>query len=257
MGKIETFYVYVLKNTKNGKIYIGSTKNFKKRLQRHFRDLKANKHHPFILQKEYNFYGKICFQGFTVNIFPTLELALEHEQLLIDDCDKLLRYNISKYAKAGDQISYHPFRDKIVANMTKSLLINNAKLSFEEKQEKWAKFGVDNPNYKGREVDKVCKCGITKKIYSKQCEDCYFVFMSGKGNPFYGKTHSEETRSLISQKLKAMNLKPSSMIPVVEGIEYESITAAGKALQISASHVRFRLKSKNKRFVNYIYAESE
>ena len=185
-------------------------------------------------------------------------MALQYEQLLIDGCDKLLRYNVSKYAKAGDQISYHPFRDKIVENMTQNLLAKNGKLSFEEKQAKWARFGQANPNYKGREVDKVCRCGGAKDIYSKQCESCYYAFMNGKGNHFYGKTHSEETRKLISEKLKALNMKPPTMIPViVEGIEYESITAAGKALNLTPSHVLFRLKSKNKRFVNYIYAESE
>lgn len=250
------FHVYILKNIKNGKYYIGSTENFKIRLRTHFYNLKTNQHHSFILQKEYNFYGKACFQGSIVKTFPTRELALQYEQILIDDCDKLLRYNVSKYAKAGDQISYHPFRNKIVENMTKSLLLKNSKLSFEEKQDKWARFGKDNPNYKGREVDKICKCGNIKYIYSKQCDNCRLSNMYGENNSFYGKKHSDKTRKILSEKNKGKNHNPECMIAVIiEGIYYESITAAGKSIGISPSHVLFRLKSKNKRFVNYTYAE--
>ena len=43
---------------KNGKFYIGSTKNFDKRKKRHLKDLKNNLHHCMHLQKSYNKYGE-------------------------------------------------------------------------------------------------------------------------------------------------------------------------------------------------------
>ena len=67
--------IYMILNTYNNKCYIGSTKNFYTRKQKHFRLLVLNKHHSNHLQKAYNKYGKDKF------IFIILE-ECEIEKLL-------------------------------------------------------------------------------------------------------------------------------------------------------------------------------
>ena len=49
--------VYQIRNTVNGKVYIGSAKHFNKRKSQHFHYLKTNKHHSQKLQRSYNKYG--------------------------------------------------------------------------------------------------------------------------------------------------------------------------------------------------------
>lgn len=54
--------VYLIRNIKNGKVYVGQTNNLKLRKQNHFADLKANIHHNKHLQSAWNKYGKENFE---------------------------------------------------------------------------------------------------------------------------------------------------------------------------------------------------
>lgn len=56
------YYIYSITNKLNNKVYIGSTKSFKRRKYSHLNDLKNNKHHSIHLQNSYNKYGKDNFE---------------------------------------------------------------------------------------------------------------------------------------------------------------------------------------------------
>ena len=249
------YTVYKILNDKTGKVYFGSTGNFLRRCSQHKTLLKHGKHHSFILQKEYSFYGKSFFSFHKVEEFPLLEDALTLEQVLIDSCDALLMYNVSKYSRAGDNVSYHPLRSKITEQIKNSLILRSQSMSKQEKLKIWARYGQENFNYKGREKDKICKCGKSKCAYSSLCRLCDFKTRCGQGNSFYGKHHSEETKLKIGDKIKKLNIQPKNIKPViVDGIYFESVTSAAKSLNIGAALVLFRIKSKNKRFKGYFYA---
>lgn len=66
--------VYSITNIKNGKVYIGSSKNLKDRLWHHKYDLRLNKHPNPHLQRSYNKYGKSAFK------FQILEYCEENER---------------------------------------------------------------------------------------------------------------------------------------------------------------------------------
>jgi hypothetical protein len=73
---------------------------------------------------------------------------------------------------------------------------------------------------------------------------------NGEKNPFYGKTHSEETRKILSEKRKGK--KPSNIKQVmINNIMYGSISEASRQLGIGCSTILWRINSKNKRFENY------
>lgn len=61
------FYIYILKNLKNNKVYIGSTNNINRRFYNHLKDLRTNKHYNKHLQHSWNKYGEENF------IFETLD----------------------------------------------------------------------------------------------------------------------------------------------------------------------------------------
>lgn len=78
--------IYKITNTVTKQIYIGSSIVIKDRIQRHFKDLKADKHHSQKMQRSYNKYGK---EGFTVEY---LMIIPEHyrqkiEQWFLDNND--------------------------------------------------------------------------------------------------------------------------------------------------------------------------
>ena len=54
--------IYAIKNKENGKMYIGSTNNLRKRSYEHNSKLKNNYHRNKLLQKDYNEYGKDKFE---------------------------------------------------------------------------------------------------------------------------------------------------------------------------------------------------
>ena len=74
--KYESIGVYVLKNTRNGKEYAGSTNNIARRKAEHFYYLKNNKHHNQHLQRAF---GKDSFDFKIIHMCNSREEASELE----------------------------------------------------------------------------------------------------------------------------------------------------------------------------------
>jgi group I intron endonuclease len=54
--------VYFIRNTENGKVYVGSSEDIRKRKNNHFSSLRGNRHHSAHLQSSFNKYGEECFE---------------------------------------------------------------------------------------------------------------------------------------------------------------------------------------------------
>jgi hypothetical protein len=78
---------------------------------------------------------------------------------------------------------------------------------------------------------------------------------TGEKNAFYGKHHSQETIEKIRQKNLGRKSKYAIKI-IIDDTEYESLTYASLKLNIPIATVLWRLKSKNPKFDNYKYAET-
>lgn len=97
--------IYAIVNKVNGRMYIGSSTNMKKRWSRHRCLLVKNEHHCKYLQNAWNKYGADSFEFQELELCEEQEL-LEAEQRWLDfteDC-----YNINKSA-------FRPNEDVIVA----------------------------------------------------------------------------------------------------------------------------------------------
>lgn len=75
--------IYGIRNLINNKLYIGSSKNLKKRIIAHKCNLKKCKHPNEYLQKSYNKYGLHNFLFFTIELCDITKLC-EREQYFID-----------------------------------------------------------------------------------------------------------------------------------------------------------------------------
>ena len=80
---VEIAGIYMIRNVVNGRVYIGSSKELRRRLYLHKYDLKKNVHHSITLQRAWNKYGPDCFE-FLV-LFQCAESDLEYfEQRSMD-----------------------------------------------------------------------------------------------------------------------------------------------------------------------------
>lgn len=75
--------IYAILNKVNGKRYIGSSKNMKRRWCSHSSNLRLNRHRNIYLQRAWNKYGEDAFE-FIVLLETTKEQLLLTEQLYLD-----------------------------------------------------------------------------------------------------------------------------------------------------------------------------
>lgn len=87
--------IYRIKNNVNQKVYIGSSKNCKKRISEHKRKLLVNKHFNAHLQNSYNKYGSKAF-SFTIIKVCNAETLRQEERLYIQSLPKSARYNLTE-----------------------------------------------------------------------------------------------------------------------------------------------------------------
>lgn len=110
--------------------------------------------------------------------------------------------------------------------------------------------GDANPNWQGGISKSYCGCGKEKVVSAKTCISCRD--QRGDKNPFYNKSHSDETKKKLSEKRKGK--KPSNIKPFYIGdTKYLSLMDAEKATGVKATTIRHRIISKNKKYVNYYY----
>ena len=103
--------IYSITNIKNGKMYIGSSKDINQRLKAHYRELKKGKHINTYLQNSYNKYGRDCFKGKTILKCEESILYIEERKQieLHNTIDRRFGYNLElpstelkgKYSKSA------------------------------------------------------------------------------------------------------------------------------------------------------------
>lgn len=252
------FVTYEFKNIINGNRYIGSSSKYEARCKRHLKDLSKNKHHSLYLQRAYNLYGQNSFVFNILDYHQNTDEMKKAEQSLLDQ--GFCEYNTSKFSSGGDNISNHPNHKHICEKKRleyqHQILINNGKhpskinISFK---------GELNNNWQGgKSKHTCCDCEAIIPSYQKRCMGCnknYLkIIRKGEGNNFYGKYHTEETLQKIRNTKSKLELKlPSNTRQVlIEGVIYESCTAAGKVLGVTTPMILYRIKSTKYPEYNYV-----
>jgi group I intron endonuclease len=235
--------IYQIVNTKNGKSYIGSSKNIKRRFSIHKSALKNNRHHCVHLQRSYNKHGIDTFK------FDILKELIEPtEQQLFDEETKhiqelLPEYNIGGVG-GGDNLTKNPNREDIVKRITETLRQKVSSMSDIERKETWGRSKEKNPNWKGGAsifhcID--CKCEIS--YGHSRCNKCC---KQGEQNPFHGKKHTDEYKKKSSMRMKGR--LPINTNPIVlDGISYISQADAARKLGVSIGSISNWINGKFKR----------
>jgi len=275
--------IYEIKNSKNGKTYIGSSKNIEKRFKRHLNELSKNKHHNIHLQRAWNMYGSSVFIFDIIEICKIEELKIK-EQIFLDDIFETNNhndnyYNIGKKSCGGDNISNNPNRDNIIINMTNANKRRYDNMSVSERKDYGYKMsGVNNPNYGNRWSDELrehlskikkeyfknndnyIKNSTFDEYYGKEKSDELKLNLSicakkriGIKNPFFGKSHSDESKKIISEINKGFKVFSTLKPFTIDDVVFLSLTDASIELKIHITTIRHRLISKNIKYNNYQY----
>lgn len=248
--------IYKIINKENGKFYLGSTHNFQERVERHFNDLENGNHHNLILQRAWDKYGKEVFE---IKRVETVEENLrKREQEFLDEFSPLAEnrdvYNISSCSSGGDLLSQHPNKEEIEKRKSERFREYIKSLSEEERKKKWGRNGKSNPNWKGGiyEEKTTCNCGNDKNYRAEKCRECYDK--SGKNNPFYGKSHTEEAKKKMSETQKG-SYNGDQNKPIIGGEKkYSSLGEAARKLDVNINTISYRLN--NDTFPNWQYLEN-
>ena len=159
--------IYAITNTLNGKRYVGSTKDFKRRIQQHLCLLRSNRHFNVHLQRAWNKYGEDVFRFDVVEMCVGKNL-FHREQLWIDHCGY---YNVSPIA--GAPIGRYASELKVV-HASKIITDGRKRIAEANRKRVWTKESIKKSvsarmeTYKKRRREAV---DAALKILRKQIKD--------------------------------------------------------------------------------------
>ena len=176
--------IYKILNIKTKQIYIGSSINIKQRINRHFKDLKANKHHSLKMQRSYNKYGK---ESFNVEYLLTIpeEYRQKIEQWFLDnnECyfnnEKIVGKPSCSRIFSEEQRKF--LRDRMIGNELWKLMKpisedtklkiskhNKGKVLSEDTKEKMSKSKIGNSGRKGQPHTEYTKNKMSTSSHNKK-----------------------------------------------------------------------------------------
>lgn len=253
--------VYAILDTCSGMAYVGSTQEFDKRIERHMRELRSNVHHNSILQKLWND-GNCNFEIITTEMDTREDAYLFEETMIQFLRNEGILTNVGNSSRGGDNLTFNPDRQKIIEKISQAGRQFSSSLTREERKETYGRPGEQNGMYGRTHSDEVKEklsllnkgnSYATGRVASQETRANLSAIASqrvGTKNPFYGKKHSEETKSKLSAANKG-KAPPNKNAIRINGVEYESQSAAAEVLGVSPATITHRLKSDNPKFREY------
>lgn len=245
--------IYKLTNSVNNQVYIGKTKDTKKRLRTHLAQLRQGKHYSKDLQKLWDENSTNIAVTLTTVAYVSNQSAFALEVHFQKSVPKELLLNERIVSSGGDNISNHPLNAEF-RELQRELYKENTNFQ----KSAYIKYGIENPNYRdGKSIpgNQFCtKCGKPVSIRKGICPSCVKV---GTNNPFYGKAHTEETKLRIAKARTGTknyrDCKPFN----IDGTTYYSLLEAAQHTGIKIGTVRHRINSNNPKFSGYHYLTEE
>ena len=251
--------VYKIKTT-SGKFYYGTSQDMEKRFKQHMAALADGTHQNVFMQRVYNKHGASAFSVVFKHV-PSIEEAFALEQRLIDKhwgtkpC-----MNLSKFARGGDNISYHPN----VAALRKAKSATSramwAKMSAKERnRRRLAITGRNNPMWgrthtaEARERIRKASTGRVGHNLGKRMSDetkrklseAAILRNALYGNTFAGKHHTEETKEKLRKMFTGKPNLACANVIMVGDLRFESQSAAAKHFNVWDGTIMYRLNSPN------------
>ena len=185
--------VYEIKNLVNGKYYIGSSNNVKRRWKEHVNQLNSSNHHNMYLQNSWNKYGEENFRFQILEYVNNEKFLREAEEQWIHNLKSYERevgYNISIYTDSplrGVKLreeTINKLKNKI---FTKQHKLNISKAKKDKKLTKEHKSNISD--------------GLTGRIYTTEARKNMSKALQGDNHP-NNKLTKKEKASVITAPLR-------------------------------------------------------
>lgn len=224
--------IYRIYNKVNGKFYIGSTSNFRKRMREHLHSLRKNKHVNNYLQHAFNKYGE---ENFIFEVYENVDIddLIAVEQMILDELksyDHSIGYNISKNAT-----SYRVFGEEnphfgVPKSAEHKMKISKSLLGHTQTEETKQKISL---SLQGKNMGKEhWSYGKERSLEHRQKHS---VSMKGKfkgeNNPFYGKKHTAETKAKMGKPVVQLSFDGTFIA------KYNSTKEAATINNMGNSHI--------------------
>lgn len=210
--------IYKITNTKNGKLYIGSSAYINRRGTDHFYKLLKNTHANRHLQAAYNKYGKENFE-FEIIQYCDSDKLIEREQFWIDwtrCCDPSVGYNKRKVAESNLGIIAS---DDARARMSAA---QKGIPKSEEHKAKLRKPKLNTENMKGRKLTEEHLAALAASHVGRKVSDEMKAHLSKLNT---GKAMSEEAKQKLSTRNKGMVIPAEQRAKMIAGrrLHYASL----------------------------------
>jgi len=208
---MKTSGIYCIRNTVNGKVYVGQAVNLHKRKREHFATLKRGGHHSRKLQNAWNKHGPDVFVFEVLEFVKDYELLMETEQKWIDKLKAHGKgYNIQPYAcrgcfgmvipaevraKTSATMKGRKYSAERVENSAKAL--RGRKLSDEHREK------LRGRKLSAETITKIIAANTGRKHTAEARENMRAAQL--------GKTISTETRAKLSAALKGKKISAESL----------------------------------------------
>lgn len=161
--------VYIFTLLESGVFYIGSTKHLERRIKEHLCELNKDRHKSIKLQKAWSNSIDRSILVNSIQMSTREEAFLKEEEIIksaYNGSRNHLLCNLSLIAKGSDSIKRHPDKEKIIHKRSKTMKAINLAMTPERRKERF----------------------IESRLGTK--------------NGMFGRTHTPETRLVLSQKMK-------------------------------------------------------
>jgi len=214
--------IYKIVNVQNDYFYIGSAVDLRRRNNRHFSELRTNKHNNKHLQAAWNKYGEVSFK------FAIVELVAKREDLYTAE-DRWLAGHVGKsYCYNMGQAALSP--------MLGLCGVLSPTWGYKHTPEAIAKITAASTGRPVSEETRLKRSTALKGHVVTEAQRLQIsATLSGEGNFWYGKTRPDHGAK-VSKAVAVTN--PAGVETV-----YESIQALREALQLNPPTVNRALKS--------------
>ncbi|GER21480.1 NUMOD3 domain-containing DNA-binding protein [Variovorax boronicumulans] len=218
--------IYAIRNTINGKVYIGSAVCFGRRWNMHRHKLRQGEHHSKKLQASWNKHGASAFVFEVLELVYDLEQLIPREQALIDSLGALgpNGYNMSPTAGSIRGYKHTEETKRRLSAASKGVLKPGTSAAL-----KGRKLSAEH-------VTKVAKAHTGSKR-SLTARANMSKAMKGRQN-WLGRTHSQETKDKIGALAKARS-HPKGHTHSAESIERMRAAKAGRCIAVEVGGVRY------------------
>ena len=185
--------IYLIKNTINNKVYIGSAINIDKRWREHKYFLKERNHHSCLLQRAWDKYGEQSFKFEIIQEVPNPEHILAYEQVYLDyykSYESERGYNICKVAGSSLGTKHSEEAKKKISETHKGKIVS---------EETRKKMSEAKRNISEETRKKISEGNKGKNLGKKHNEETKIKIGQASSN----KKHSEEAKRKIGEAHKS------------------------------------------------------